>query len=76
LGVSIYAKRIRDIAESCGFRDESSVLVGSALVDMYSKYGRNGEGDKVVKAEYAFLCHCACLGEEVGEKIFEQPTQN
>jgi len=76
LGVFIYAKRIRDIAESYGFRDESSVLVRSALIDMYSKYDRSGEGDKGGQGRVCFLCHHTYLGEEVGEKIFEQPTHN
>ncbi|MCI39837.1 pentatricopeptide repeat-containing protein, partial [Trifolium medium] len=39
LGVSGYANWIRDIAEGSRFGSASNVLVGSALIDMYSKCG-------------------------------------
>ncbi|KAL9329420.1 hypothetical protein ACSQ67_004423 [Phaseolus vulgaris] len=49
LGASVYAKWIRDIAESSGFGPGSSVLVGSALIDMYSKCGNVEEAYNVFK---------------------------
>ncbi|WVZ23792.1 hypothetical protein V8G54_002336 [Vigna mungo] len=49
LGASVYAKWIRDIAESSGFGDGSSVLVGSALIDMYSKCGNVEEAYNIFK---------------------------
>ncbi|XP_010109916.2 pentatricopeptide repeat-containing protein At5g44230 [Morus notabilis] len=39
LGVSRYANSVRVVAETSGFGACESVLVGSALVDMYSKCG-------------------------------------
>ncbi|XP_020215933.1 pentatricopeptide repeat-containing protein At5g44230 [Cajanus cajan] len=49
LGASGYAKWVRDIAESVGFGGGSSVLVGSALIDMYSKCGNVEEAYDVFK---------------------------
>lgn len=49
LGASANAKWIRDIAESSGFGPSSSVLVGSALIDMYSKCGNVEEAYDVFK---------------------------
>ncbi|CAJ1938601.1 unnamed protein product [Sphenostylis stenocarpa] len=49
LGASKYAKWIRDIAESSGFGAGSNVLVGSALIDMYSKCGNVEEAYNVFK---------------------------
>ncbi|XP_027347753.1 pentatricopeptide repeat-containing protein At5g44230 [Abrus precatorius] len=49
LGASKYANWIRDIAESSGFGAASNVLVGSALIDMYSKCGSVEEAYNVFK---------------------------
>ncbi|KAK7359226.1 hypothetical protein VNO77_01178 [Canavalia gladiata] len=49
LGASKYANWIRDIAESSGFGAASNVLVGSALIDMYSKCGNVEEAYNVFK---------------------------
>ncbi|TKY60028.1 Pentatricopeptide repeat-containing protein [Spatholobus suberectus] len=49
LGASKYANWIRDIAESSGFGGASNVLVGSALIDMYSKCGNVEEAYDVFK---------------------------
>ncbi|KAI5684151.1 hypothetical protein M9H77_05379 [Catharanthus roseus] len=39
LGAAKYASWIRDVAEKSGFGPADSVVVGSALIDMYSKCG-------------------------------------
>ncbi|XP_052196935.1 pentatricopeptide repeat-containing protein At5g44230-like [Diospyros lotus] len=39
LGATKYANWVRDVAERSGFRPTSNVVVGSALIDMYSKCG-------------------------------------
>ncbi|KAG5029492.1 pentatricopeptide repeat-containing protein At5g44230 [Glycine soja] len=49
LGASKYANWIRDIAESSGFGVGDNVLVGSALIDMYSKCGNVEEAYDVFK---------------------------
>ncbi|KAL2343301.1 hypothetical protein Fmac_004586 [Flemingia macrophylla] len=49
LGASRYAIWVRDIADSSGFGGGSSVLVGSALIDLYSKCGNVGEAYDVFK---------------------------
>ncbi|RDY09440.1 Pentatricopeptide repeat-containing protein, partial [Mucuna pruriens] len=49
LGVSKYANWIRDIADSSGFGAATNVLVGSALIDMYSKCGNVEEAYDVFK---------------------------
>ncbi|KAE9602965.1 hypothetical protein Lal_00050223 [Lupinus albus] len=49
LGASKYANWIRDIAGSSRFRPENNVLVGSALIDMYSKCGNVEEAYHVFK---------------------------
>ncbi|PON99570.1 DYW domain containing protein [Trema orientale] len=47
LGASKYANWVRDVAESSGFGPCDDVVVGSALVDMYSKCGSVDEAFKV-----------------------------
>ncbi|KAL6274005.1 hypothetical protein ACE6H2_024697 [Prunus campanulata] len=47
LGASKYANWVRDIAEKSGFGPTENVLVGSALIDMYSKCGSLDEAYKV-----------------------------
>ncbi|CAN6680391.1 unnamed protein product [Malus baccata var. baccata] len=47
LGASKYANWVRDIAEKSGFRPTENVLVGSALIDMYSKCGSLDNAFKV-----------------------------
>ncbi|KAM6583562.1 hypothetical protein CsatB_010564 [Cannabis sativa] len=47
LGASNYAKWVRDVAERSGFGPHENVVVGSALVDMYSKCGSIDEAFKV-----------------------------
>ncbi|KAL1328721.1 hypothetical protein HN51_038522 [Arachis hypogaea] len=47
LGASKYANWIRDIAENSRFEPAKSVLVGSALIDMYSKCGNVEEAHNV-----------------------------
>ncbi|XP_038874627.1 pentatricopeptide repeat-containing protein At5g44230 [Benincasa hispida] len=47
LGAVKYANWIRDIAERSGFGPSESVVVGSALIDMYSKCGSPDEAYKV-----------------------------
>ncbi|KAL5053799.1 hypothetical protein RYX36_034481 [Vicia faba] len=49
LGVSGYASWIRGIAESSRFGSVNNVLVGSALIDMYSKCGNVEEAYSVFK---------------------------
>ncbi|KAK7318792.1 hypothetical protein RJT34_03499 [Clitoria ternatea] len=49
LGVSKYANWIRDVADSSGFGAASNVLVGSGLIDMYSKCGNVEEAYSVFK---------------------------
>ncbi|KAL2520488.1 Pentatricopeptide repeat-containing protein [Forsythia ovata] len=39
LGLSKYANWVRDVAERSGFSPKDNVVVGSALIDMYSKCG-------------------------------------
>lgn len=39
LGASKYANWIKDVAEKSGFEPTNNVIVGSALIDMYSKCG-------------------------------------
>ncbi|XP_028759632.1 pentatricopeptide repeat-containing protein At5g44230 [Neltuma alba] len=50
LGASEHANWIRDIAESSRFRPANNVVVGSALIDMYSKCGNVEEAYKVFSA--------------------------
>ncbi|KAI9075778.1 hypothetical protein K1719_042264 [Acacia pycnantha] len=50
LGASNHANWIRDIAESSRFRPANNVVVGSALIDMYSKCGNVEEAYKVFLA--------------------------
>lgn len=47
LGASKHANWIRDIAESSRFRPADNVVVGSALIDMYSKCGNVEEAYKL-----------------------------
>lgn len=47
LGASKYANWVRDIAEKSGFGPTENVLVGSTLIDMYSKCGSLDEAYKV-----------------------------
>lgn len=47
LGASKYANWIRDISEKSGFGPTENVLVGSALIDMYSKCGSLDDAYKV-----------------------------
>ncbi|CAK7323072.1 unnamed protein product [Dovyalis caffra] len=47
LGAAKYADWIHDVAEKSGFCGRHSVLVGSALIDMYSKCGSVGEACRV-----------------------------
>ncbi|XP_061356119.1 pentatricopeptide repeat-containing protein At5g44230 [Gastrolobium bilobum] len=49
VGASKYANWIRDIAKSSGFGPENNVLVGSALIDMFSKCGNVEEAYNVFK---------------------------
>jgi pentatricopeptide repeat protein len=49
LGVSGHANWIREIAENSKFGPASNVLVGSALIDMYSKCGNVEEAYNVFK---------------------------
>ncbi|KAK2384293.1 hypothetical protein P8452_39221 [Trifolium repens] len=49
LGVSGHANWIREIAENSKFGSASNVLVGSALIDMYSKCGNVEEAYNVFK---------------------------
>ncbi|XP_023754348.1 pentatricopeptide repeat-containing protein At5g44230 isoform X1 [Lactuca sativa] len=39
LGAPKYAKWVREVAEKAGFGPENNIIIGSALVDMYSKCG-------------------------------------
>ncbi|KAI4317458.1 hypothetical protein L6164_025325 [Bauhinia variegata] len=47
LGASKYANWIRNIAENSKFRPANNVVVGSALIDMYSKCGNVEDAYKV-----------------------------
>ncbi|KAL6993515.1 Pentatricopeptide repeat-containing protein [Sarracenia purpurea var. burkii] len=47
LGATKYANWIRDVAEKSGFGPTNNVVIGSALVDMYSKCGSVDDAYKV-----------------------------
>uniref|UniRef100_A0A7N0UG98 DYW domain-containing protein n=1 Tax=Kalanchoe fedtschenkoi TaxID=63787 RepID=A0A7N0UG98_KALFE len=47
LGATKYANWIRDAAENLGFRHADNVVVGSALIDMYSKCGSVDEAYRI-----------------------------
>jgi len=47
LGADKYANWVRDIAEKYGFGPAGNVVVGSALIDMYSKCGSIEEAYKI-----------------------------
>ncbi|XP_010543068.1 PREDICTED: pentatricopeptide repeat-containing protein At5g44230-like [Tarenaya hassleriana] len=50
LGATKYADRIRDIAQKSGYDPSDHVLVGSALIDMYSKCGKVDDALTVFEA--------------------------
>ncbi|KAF5475071.1 hypothetical protein F2P56_006916 [Juglans regia] len=47
LGAAKYANWVRDVAEKSGFGPTENVVVGSALIDMYSKCGSVEEAYKI-----------------------------
>ncbi|RXI01464.1 hypothetical protein DVH24_014813 [Malus domestica] len=65
LGASKYANWVRDIAEISGFGPTENVLVGSALIDTYSKCGSLDNAFKVfqgVKERNVFSYSSMILG--------------
>ncbi|KAM7520153.1 hypothetical protein LguiB_019115 [Lonicera macranthoides] len=50
LGAAKYANWVRDVAEKSGFGPTNNVVVGSALVDMYSKCGSVEDAYKVFES--------------------------